>query len=70
MPDSAFNLKGTLLCDVKIDGQPLVGEVQDGNFENMQALKDATNSSTDSFKDNAAVMKEFGDVLPEIIKNL
>jgi len=70
MPDSAFNLKGTLLCDVKIDGQPLVGEVQDGNFSNMEALKDATNSSTDSFKDNTAVMKEFGDVLPEIIKNL
>ena len=38
MPDSAFNLKGTLLCDVKIDGQPLVGEVQDGNFSNMEAL--------------------------------
>ena len=70
MPDTAFNLKGTLVCDVMVDDKPLVGEIQDGGFTNMEALKDATNSSTDSLKTNTAILKEFGDVMPEIIKNL
>lgn len=71
MPDSAFNLKGTLLCDVKIDGQPVVGEMQEniGSYENMRSLNEATTDTADSLKQNAALQKEFGDMLPEMIKN-
>ena len=38
--------------------------------ENLQSLNETINNNTDSFKGNTAIMKEFGDVMPEIIKNL
>ena len=38
--------------------------------ENFQAFTEATTDSTDSLKNNTAILKEFGDVMPEIIKNL
>lgn len=46
---------------------PQMGEQGD---ENLQSLNETINSNTDSFKGNTAIMKEFGDVMPEIIKNL
>ena len=40
------------------------------NTENLQILGETVNSNTESFKDNTAIIKEFGDLMPEIIKNL
>lgn len=45
--------------------------VQEGlNPDAMQPLVDAVNYFTDKFKDNGAIMKEFGDVLPALLKNV
>lgn len=50
---------------------PPFQEVQnDQSAENLQSLNETINNNTDSFKGNTAIMKEFGDVMPEIIKNL
>ena len=70
--DSAFNIHGSIICDVKMGDQTLVGEVQDnvGSYENMRSLNEATAASTDTLKENSAIWKEFGDVMPDIIKNL
>lgn len=57
----------------QMQNSPIVDSVGGGetlNYENMQSLAEATVNSTDSLKNNAAIMKEFGDVMPEIIKNL
>ena len=41
-----------------------------GAAEEWQAVTDAQENSIDSLKNNTALMKEFGDIMPEIIKNL
>ena len=46
---------------------PVEGE---NSAENLQSLNETINNNTDSFKGNTAIMKEFGDIMPEIIKNL
>lgn len=51
-----------------VDSMNVNGDSQ--NYENMQSFAQAASQSTDSLKNNSALMKEFGDVIPEIIKNL
>ena len=49
---------------------PPFQEVQnDQSVENLQSLNETINNNTDSFKGNTAILKEFGDVLPELVKN-
>ncbi len=69
--DSAFNIHGSIICDVKMGDQTLVGEMQDGvgSYDNVNSLKDATADTVENLKENAALQKEFGDMLPEMIKN-
>ena len=45
--------------------------VQEGlNPENMQPLVDAVDNTTDRYKSNNAILKEFGDILPILLKNV
>lgn len=41
-----------------------------GAAEEWQSVTEAQENSIDSIKNNTALMKEFGDIMPEIIKNL
>lgn len=73
MADTNMNLHMKLLCEPVLKDQPLVGQglgSDNTSYENMQSFAEAASSSTESLKDNAAILKEFGDVMPEIIKNL
>ena len=68
-----MNLHMKLLCEPVLKDQPLVGQgvgVDNASYENMQTFAEAASDSTDTLKQNAALQKEFGDVLPELIKNL
>lgn len=55
----------------QVDSMPLASPPQMGEqgAENLQSLNETINNNTDSFKGNTAIMKEFGDVLPELVKN-
>lgn len=56
----------------QIESQPLAlppPEVGSNGPENLQTFNDTITNNTDSIKGNTAIMKEFGDVMPEIIKN-
>ena len=72
-----LNLEGEFLVNTKVkqqvDNQPPVDRsinTGDTSYENMQSFAEATTQSTNTLKQNAALQKEFGDILPEIIKNL
>lgn len=58
--------------DAEVSNQPLALPAPEGfqSAENFQSFAEAQINSTDSLKDNTAIMKEFGDIMPEIIKNL
>ena len=70
--DSAFNIHGNIICDVKMGDQTLTGELQDniGSYDNLRSVNEAVSNSTDTIKENSALWKEFGNVMPEIIRNL
>ena len=64
----------TVTAEVKaqMDNSPVVSPVYErmGIVNDLQSIPEALNNSTDSYKENTAIIKEFGDALPEIIKNL
>ena len=70
-----FNIKGntivTAQLKTQIDDSPLALPPPSGyeSIENFQAMADAQDSSTDALKNNTALLKEFGDILPEILRN-
>lgn len=67
MDDTAIESK----FSAQTEQYPPFQETQNGqNVENLQSLNETIDNNTDSFKGNTAIMKEFGDVMPEIIKNL
>ncbi len=67
-----FRIHGKLVMDAEVSDQPLALPAPEGfqSAENFQSFAEAQINSTDSLKDNTAIMKEFGDIMPEIIKNL
>lgn len=69
-----LTVHGQLLMEPVLDDKKLLTSgvnAQDNlGYENMQSLAEATTQSTDSLKNNSALMKEFGNIMPEIIKNL
>lgn len=71
-----FNIQGktTVTAEIKtqIDDSPLALPPPEGfqNVDNFQSVIEAQNDSSNSLKNNTALMKEFGDTMPEIIKNL
>ena len=67
-----FRIHGKLVMDAEVSNQPLALPAPEGfqSAENFQSFAEAQINSTDSLKDNTAIMKEFGDIMPEIIKNL
>lgn len=71
-----YDLHGrtTVTAEVKaqMDNSPVVSPMQPGMglTEDLQSIPQAINNSTDSYKQNTAIIKEFGNVMPEIIKNL
>ena len=67
-----FRIHGKLVMDAEVSNQPLALPAPEGfqNAENFQSFAEAQINSTDSLKDNTAIMKEFGNIMPEIIKNL
>lgn len=71
-----FNIVGktTVTAEVKaqVDNSPLALPPPQGmgTVDDFQLFTDAQNDSTDSLKQNTALMKEFGDIMPDIIKQL
>ena len=67
-----FRIHGKLVMDAEVSNQPLALPAPEGfqSAENFQSFAEAQVNSTDSLKDNTAIMKEFGNIMPEIIKNL
>lgn len=73
MANDGITIHGQLLLDSKLNtDKPLL----DANYQNgesldsFQSITEAQNNAADSYKNNTAIMKEFGDIMPEIIKNL
>ncbi len=66
-----FTIKGKVICDTEINGQPISNNSLGGMgaVEDWQAFTDAQDDSIDSIKNNNALMKEFGNIMPEILKN-
>lgn len=66
-----FTIKGKVICDTEINGQPISNNSLNGMSaaEDWQALTDAQDDSIDSIKNNNALMKEFGNIMPEILRN-
>ncbi|MBO7692543.1 MAG: hypothetical protein J6W16_07265 [Methanobrevibacter sp.] len=66
-----FTIKGKVICDTEINGQPLSDNSLNGMsaVEDWQAFTDAQDDSIDSIKNNNALMKEFGNIMPEMLKN-
>ena len=71
-----FNIVGktTVTAEVKaqVDNSPLALPPPQGmgTVDDFQLFTEAQNDSTDSLKQNTALMKEFGDIMPDIIKQL
>ncbi len=67
-----FRIHGKLVMDAEVSNQPLALPAPEGfqSADNFQSFAEAQVNSTDSLKDNTAIMKEFGNIMPEIIKNL
>lgn len=67
-----FRIHGKLVMDAEVSNQPLALPAPEGfqSADNFQSFAEAQINSTDSLKDNTAIMKEFGNIMPEIIKNL
>ncbi len=71
-----FDLRGktTVTAEIKaqMDNSPLALPAPQGMgfVEDLQSIPEALSNSTDSYKENTAILKEFGNVMPEIIKNL
>lgn len=71
-----FDIRGktTVTAEVKaqVDDSPLVPPSQQGlgAVENLDAFSESISQAEDAYKENAALMKEFGDMLPDLLKNL
>lgn len=70
-----FDIKGrttvTATIKAQIDDSPLATPPLEGlGVESFQSFAEAANDSTDSLKGNSAILKEFGNIMPEIVKNL
>ena len=71
-----FNITGktkvTAEIKAQIDDSPLVSPIGDGNgnIDDLGVFSESLNQAGGSFKETAALMKEFGNILPELIKNL
>ena len=73
MANDGITIHGQLLLDSKINNdKPLLDEGYQSreSLESFQSITEAQNNAADSYKNNTAIMKEFGDIMPEIIKNL
>ena len=59
------------IVDTKINDNPSFFNQMNGSgmVEDLQSIPESLNSSTDSLKENTALFKEFGSLMPEIIKN-
>lgn len=74
MSEQGIRIKGEIALSTKIDDMPVVDRAvqsmagQQG-LENVASMGDALNSSNDSLKENTAIMKEFGNMLPDLLKN-
>ena len=60
------------ITGVEVDkNASFVGPVAKGNLvEDVQTIPDALSDSIDTYKENTAIFKEFGNVMPDIIKNI
>ena len=69
--ENKITLHGELLMDAKVN-KPLLNETFEGKsvLDDARALEDAQNQSASVLRNNSALYKEFGDFMPEIIKNL
>lgn len=71
-----FNITGktkiTAEIKAQLDDSPLVSPIGDGtgSVDDLGAFSESINQAGGSFKETAALMKEFGNILPELIKNL
>jgi hypothetical protein len=70
-----FDIKGrttvTATIKAQIDDSPLALPPPNGlGSESFQSFAEAASDSTDSLKENSAIIKEFGNIMPEIVKNL
>ena len=71
-----FDIRGktTVTAEVKaqVDDSPLVPPSQQGlgAVDNLDAFTDSIDQAESAYKENTALMKEFGDMLPELLKNL
>lgn len=54
----------------EIQNQQILPAQEGLNPENMQPLVDAVDNTTDSYKTNNAILKEFSDIMPELLKNV
>lgn len=60
------------IVDTKINDSPsFFSQIANGQgMEDLQSIPEALDSSSDSLKENTALLKEFGNIMPEMIKNL
>ena len=60
------------IVDTKINDNPSFFSQMNGSgmIEDLQSIPETLDSSTDSLKENTALLKEFGNIMPEMIKNL
>lgn len=71
-----FDIRGktTVTAEVKaqVDDSPLVPPSQQGlgAVDNLDAFTDSIDQAESAYRENTALMKEFGDMLPELLKNL
>lgn len=71
-----FDIRGktTVTAEVKaqVDDSPLVPPSQQGlgAVDNLDTFTDSIDQAESAYRENTALMKEFGDMLPELLKNL
>ena len=60
------------IVDTRINDSPsFFSQISNGRgMEDLQSIPETLDSSTDSLKENTALLKEFGNIMPEMIKNL
>ena len=70
--DLRANTTVTAKVKAQMDESPLAMPSPQGLgfVEDLQSIPETLNNSTNSYKENTAIVKEFGNIMPEIIKNL
>lgn len=53
----------------QIDDSPIVKPANTDGIENLQLLNDAELNSAETIKSNTALAKEFGNIMPDVLKN-